>query len=584
MRQIPCAVSGHRTWLLTRLIINGFLQATATVANALLVELAFDKLITTANPVAFNQIALQVGIGLVAAAVVNALLRTVERTDAERLGQNYAYEIRMVLYERLTSLAPRAMQNRSQGGVMLRFVGDLKALRQWVSLGLARLSVATTTTVAALVALSFVNIRLAVTVGIILAIGALSSLRLGKQMRTVAKEARRRLSRLAGNINEKVASIAVVQVFGQSKQEKQRIARQSQQLEEAMIDRAKVAGQIRGITEGTAAIASSGALLIGAYEVVQGRATPGVVVAAMTIVGLLVPPLRDLGRVQEYWHNSRVALEKVESFLKTPSLVTEVPNAPDLILGPGRLEFESVSLSNSLTEISAVAEPGQVIALVGPNGAGKSTLISLAARLIDPDEGVIRLDGQDISQYSLSSIRRGIGMAGPELPLLRGTVGKNLRYRWRDAPEEEINRVWQLCGIEQVLAELPEGEKTKISEGGGGLSAGQRQRIALARAILGNPPLLLLDEVDANLDAQATAVVDRVLTEHQGTILLITHRPERLVAADIIWYLENGQLVEKGSPEKLLKGDGATARLFRSRKYELSLTPSPLPKIGRGVR
>lgn len=563
--QISRAVSGDRIWLLARLVINGFTQAAATVANALLVEIAFDKLITAANP-AFNKVALEIGLGLAVAALVIGLLRMAERADAERIGQDYAYDVRMTLYNRLTSLTPRALQKRSQGGVMLRFVGDITALRQWVSLGLARLTVAITTTVGALLALSFISRSLALTVGIVLSVGAIIAFCLGKPMQSAAIEARRRRSRLAANINEKVASIAVVQIFGQSKREKKRIARQSRRLQDAMVERALITGQLSAVTEATAVLASGAALIVGATEVAAGRASAGTVVAAMTIVGLLVPPLRDLGRVQEYWHNSRVSIQKIHEFLDTPSLVAEMPGAPNLRLGPGRIEFDSVSLSKVLHGFSASAEPGTVVALVGPNGAGKSTLLSLAARLIDPDEGVIRLDEQDIASHSLASVRRAIGMAGPDLPLLRGTVDKNLSYRWPDAPIEEIQRVRSLCGIEQVLAELPEGDQTRISEGGAGLSAGQRQRIALARAILGNPPLLLLDEVDANLDAQATAVVDRVLAEHPGTVLLITHRADRLAAADEIWYLEKGRLVEAGSPEALLNGDGPTARLFRNKK------------------
>lgn len=574
MNPIPSAISGQRIGLLGRLILNGFCQAAATVANALLVEAAFDRLIASSgsNP-AFAKTALWIGLGLAAAAVVAAWLRMIERTDAERLGQDYTHQVRMVLYNRLASLAPRALQRRSQGGVMLRFVGDLTALRQWVSLGLARLSVALTTAVATLLALSFVSLPLASSVGLIIAIGAALAYSRGEPMQLAALEARRHRSRLAANVNEKVAAIAVVQAFGQSRREQKRIGRQSQRLKVAMIERALITGQLRALTDGTAALASGTALLMGAIEVAAGRATPGTVVAAMTIVGLLVPPLRDLGRVQEYWHNSRVSLRKIQEFLDTPSLVTEALNAPDLELGPGRLEFEQVSLEGSLQDVSAVAEPGTVVALVGPNGAGKSTLLSLAARLMDPDAGTIRLDGQDLSAYSLTSVRRAIGMAGPDLPLLRGTVDKNLLYRWPDAPIEEILRVRRLCEVDQVLAELPEAEKTRVSEGGIGLSAGQRQRIALARAILGNPPLLLLDEVDANLDAQATAVVDRVLAEHKGTVLLITHRAERLAAADAIWYLEDGKLLEAGPPTALLTGNGPTAHLFQSFNREPVLSP-----------
>jgi ABC-type multidrug transport system fused ATPase/permease subunit len=587
MKQMPRSIRGHRRWLLARLVINGFAQAASTIAQAGLVKLAFDKLINgthhqvpntlvfnvpSFDRFAFNPMGLWIGLGLIAAAVVMAMLRIAERTDAERLGQNYVYEVRMVLYHHLSSLAPRSLQRRTQGGMMLRFVGDMTALRQWVSLGVARLSIAITTTFTTLVALSLVNSTLALAVGGILGIGALISFRLGQRLQITAREARRRLSRLAGNINEKMVSLAVVQVFGRSQSERRRIARQSRRLETAMVDRAIIAGQLVGITEATTALAAAATLLVGASEVARGQATSGTVVAAMTIVGFLVPPLKDLGRVQEYWHNSRVSLQKIAEFLRTPALVPEVSDARELLIGAGRLEFDAVSVTGALHQVSAIAEPGQVVALVGPNGAGKSTLLALAARLMEPSQGKIYLDGQALAAHSLASTRRAIGMASPELPLLRGSIGNNLRYRCRDAPPEEIQRVWQLCGIDDLLAELPEGEKTRISEGGAGLSTGQRQRIALARALLGNPPVLLLDEVDANLDTPSAAVVDRVLAAHQGTILLITHRVERLAAADVIWYLEDGQLIEVGAAKELLQRQSATACLFQTQFQSNQIT------------
>jgi ABC-type multidrug transport system fused ATPase/permease subunit len=539
--EIPSAVSGQRTWLLGRLMLNGFAQALATVAHAQLVKLAFDKLIRHSD-LASKTMMMWIGIGLGATASVMALLRVLERTDAECIGQNYATEVRITLYERLSSLAPRALQLRSQGGVMLRFVGDLTSVRQWVSLGLARLAVTVTTTAITLVALALINLTLAFTVALILVIGILAMFKLGQQIQTKARESRRRLSYLAANINEKIAAMSVVQVFGQNRREKKRIVRQSRKLEKARISWARVAGKLRGVGEATAMVATGATLLIGAFEVAKGRATAGTVVAAMTIISLLVPSLRDLSRVQEYWHNYEVARQKMAEFLKTPTLVTEIPNAPHLKAKSGRLEFQSVTVSGVLQEVSVIAQPGQIVAIVGSNGAGKSTLLSLAARLLDPDAGKIYLDGQDLAVHSLASVRRAIGMASPDLPLLRGTIAKNLLYRHPDASQVEIDRVWHLCGIPDLLTELPKGDQTRISERGVGLSAGQRQRIALARAIVGKPPLLLLDEVDANLDVQAAAIVERVLQEHQGTILIVTHRRERLAFADVIWYLEEGQL------------------------------------------
>lgn len=559
---IPRVLKGQRRSLLARLIINGLAQAAAAVGTAWLVKRVFDYMLLPQSP-APEAGMLWEALGLAVTAGMIAGLRMLERIDAERMGQGYISEVRMVLYDRLSSLAPRALQKRSQGGVALRFVGDMTALRRWVSLGLARLAVATVMLAGALAALALVNGPLAWVVTLVLCSGAAVAFSLGERLRSASRESRRRLSHVAANVNEKVVTMAVVQMFGQSQRERERISRQGRRLQEAMVKRARVAGQILGVTELTAALATAAALLMGVFEVAAGHASAGTVAAAMTLIGILMPPLRDLGRVQEYWHGARVAQEKLQEFLDAPSLVTDAANAPDLCLAAGRLEFAAVSVAGAVNQVSATVEPGTLVALVGPNGAGKSTLLLLAARLIDPDHGVVRLDGQDLAQHSLASVRRVIGMASPNLPLLRGTLEKNLRYRWPDAPEEEMVRVQQLCGVDEVLAELPEGKKTRVSEGGVGLSAGQRQRIALARALLGNPALLLLDEIDANLDPRASAVVERVLREYHGTILLVTHRLDHLASADVIWYMESGRLVEAGPPAKLLSGNGPTAQMFR---------------------
>ncbi len=558
---IPQTLQGPRRILLGRLVANGLAQAGVAVGTAWLIKMVFDHMLIPQSHSIDPELIWE-GLGLLTAAGTIAWLRMMERVDVERIGQGYALDVRMVLYDRLNSLAPRALQKRSQGGVALRFVGDMTALRRWVSLGLARLAVAVVMTVVVLSALAAINWQLALTITVVLGIGASVTFSLGGRLRTAARESRRRLSHLAANVNEKVVTIDVVKMFGQSKRERKRISRQGARLYDAMVDRARVAGQILGITEATVALASAAALLMGVFEVAAGQASVGTVVAAMTLVGILMSPLRDLGRVQEYWHGAQVSREKLQEFLDSPSLVMDAPDAPNLQLGPGRLEFDVVSVVGGVDQVVATVEPGTVFALVGPNGAGKSTLLSLAARLIDPDHGVMRLDGQDLAKHSMASVRRAIGMASPDLPLLRGTVERNLLYRWPEAPEEEIARVRALCGVDEVLAELPDGEKTRVSEGGVGLSVGQRQRIALARALLGNPPVLLLDEIDANLDPKASAVVDRVLTEYQGTILLVTHRMDHLANADVIWYMESGQVVEAGPPAEILSGNGAAARMF----------------------
>jgi len=546
---VPRVVAGRRRAMLALLVANGVGQAAAAAATALLVKAAFDRLVGGGEAGSAFSLLPYIG-ALAAAAALVGWLRSRERIDAERLGQSYVHALRLRLFERLSTLAPRALEQRSQGGVMLRFVGDLNAVKQWVSLGLSRLIVGGTFVVGALAALAVVNLALAAAVGGVLALAFAVALVLARPLRERSREARRERAKIAANVNEKVASIGVVQVFGQADRERRRIKRQSRRLRSAMVDRARVIGRMRGLAEGAGAMASAAVLLVGAIEVGAGRASPGTIVAAMALVGLLMAPLRDLGRVQEYWHNSRVSLEKMEGFLATPTRMRDDPGAPHLDPGPGRLEMDGVGLEGSLGGASAVAEPGSVVALVGPNGAGKSSLLAVVARLIDPDAGRVLLDGQDLAQRNLESVRRAVSMVGPDLPLLRGTVERNLRYRCPDAPEEEVMRVWSLCGLEEVLVDLPDGLQTKVRDGGKNLSAGQRQRIALGRALLGDPQVLLLDEADANLDAGARAVVDRVIREQgrRSTVIVVSHRAEVLEWADAIWRMDGGRLVTDPVP------------------------------------
>ena len=544
--------NGRLRGLLVRLVVNGLCQAILTVSLALLIRLAFDRLIDSSDPSPLNLVIL-FSCGLLMIAVFTSWLRMRERIDAEQLGQDYIHRIRLDIFKHLTKLAPRALQKRGRGSIVLRFVGDLNAIKRWVSLGLARITVAGVTIAGTMAAMLILNWVLASAVILVIALGGFGMLRLGKQIQEAVQEGRRRRSYLATNVNEKIASMAVVQVFGQSVREQRRLRRQSNRLKRAMVVRAGKIGLLRAMVQCATILATGVVLLLGTYQIRVQDTSPGTVISVLTVVGLLIPALRGLGRVYEYWHDAQISSKKIRQFLKTPTLITEVSKAPALKPGPGRLEFSNVSLLGAVKKITITAEPGQVIGIIGPNGAGKSTLLMLAARLIDPDEGKILIDGQDLAAHSVASVRRAIGMVSPDLPLLRGKIKKNLIYRCPDAPSQEIHRIKALCEIDKILADLPAGSQTRLTEGGLNLSLGQRRRVELARALLGNPELLLLDEADAHLDHSARDLLDRILSDFQGTVLAITHNPRRLVHADVIWKMENGQLIEAVPPEKMLQ-------------------------------
>jgi ABC-type multidrug transport system fused ATPase/permease subunit len=539
---LPRLLRGKRSRLLALLVANGVAQASAAYAITRLVRLTFHH-IGHAASVSAGSLA-PLAVALTGAAVALGLLRARERADAERLGQSYVHALRTVMYERLSELSPRTLEGRSQGAVMLRFVNDLTSVSRWVSLGLARLVVGTTFFAGALVALALLSVPIAAAVAAVVVLGAAAALLAARALNSSSREARRKRSRLAANVNEKLGSMAVVQVFGQAEREQKRLRRQSTKLRRAMVAKAAAAGRLRGLSEITVTMASIAVLLVGAHEVGTGHATRSTILAALAIMGLLVNPLRDLARVNEYRTNARISFEKITTLLETPNQLREKPGAPDLSPREGRLELVGVSVDDALREVSAVAEPGTVTAVVGPNGAGKSTLLAVAARLIDPDRGHVLLDGQDLAEHSVESVRRAISMTGPDLPLLRGSVDDNVRYRSPEAPPEEIERVVALCSLEQVFAELPAGRETKVLAGGRNLSAGQRQRLALARALVGDPVVLLLDEADANLDAEARGLLEHIVATQRGraTVVVVTHRPELVELADAVWQLHDGRL------------------------------------------
>jgi ABC-type multidrug transport system fused ATPase/permease subunit len=541
-----------RRRLLAYLVLNGLGQAACATLVGQGVRRAFH-LVRHGAAFDLKTYALTAGFFLVAA-VAAGWLRSRERYDAERLGQHYVHTLRVALYDRLAAMSPRDLQRRTHGGVILRFVGDLTQIRQWVSLGLARLVVGTTTVLGALAALAMLNVVLAAAVAVVLLFGSLGAGLMGAPLRKRVRRARSRRARLAANISEQASALAVVQVFGQVEAERKRMIHQSRLLRRAMVGRARALGQLRGLSEACAVMAPAVVLLAGAEEVQAGRASPGTVVAAMIVSGILTAAVRDLGRVPEYWNGASVALDRARIFLSLPVLEPDRPWSRSVPAGPGWLAFANAGLEGQLEGVDAVAEPGSVVAVVGDNGAGKSTLLALAARLADPDTGSVMLDGYDLRDIKKRSLRRAIGIASPDLPLLRGTVESNLRYRDPDASDAELARVREVTELDDVLAGLDNGLDSPVTERGRNLSAGQQTRVALARALVGDPRILLLDEVEAHLDADAAAVVERVIEDRRGrkTTIVVTHRPEIASCADVVWRLSEGRLIATGPPAVVL--------------------------------
>ena len=550
MNQLPIVYSKARRGLFLRLVANGVLQAVAIIGSMLLVRHAFNILLNSEfdDPEVHMSDLSQVweivifALGLMGFTGLAAWLRFKERVDAESLGQAYIHQVRLAVFDRMNHFSPRALSDRSTGSSMLRFVSDLSAIRRWVSLGMARIVVSLIITVISLSVLAYLDLYLALCAIIILSIGLAWNFRMGPYIHHVIVEARRRRGHLAANINEKIRSYIVIQAFNQRRRERRRFSKQSQRLSEAMIDRARASAGMRIVNDGATALSMAAILSLGSLEVFRNQTSAGNVVAAMAVVGFLSTAFNDLGRVHEYLQAFRVSKKKILEFMDTKQLRGRSSKLPSLQVSKGEIKLQNIRIRGVLKNLSGTIPGGAHLALTGDNGAGKSTLLQVVARLVDPDRGKVLIDGQDIRRCNLASVREAIAIVSPDLPLLKGSVRYNLRYRKPDVSAEELKRVHQLCKIDDLLAQLPGGEDFRISEGGGNLSLGQRHKLALARALLGQPAILIVDEIDANLDQQAVKVFEDVLKSFRGTILMVSRFEERLKLVDYYWYLANGKL------------------------------------------
>lgn len=539
---LPRVLEGDRLRLFALLVGNGAAQALVMVGVALLARRAIDHVEAPAASV--GPLLWIIG-ALCAAAVALLALRTGERAVGERLAQSYLTVTRLRLFDHLNMVPSRVLQRRTRGVMMVRFVADLNALAQWISLGLSRLAVASTTCAVALAALAVLSPVLAVGILAVLAVPAVLVVASGHLLYRRVRELRRRRGRLAGNLGEKLIPMSPVAVFGRMSGERDRLAKQSRQLGEAAVARTRLASLLRSVPDAVVPMAVAAVLtltLLGADSDVAGI---GPVLVAVLIVNLLGSPLRDLAQVFVYRQNYRAARDVLEGFLALPTLAPDAGARRRLRPGPGRLTFDRVEVPPWLTGISAEAAGGELVAVTGAGGSGKSTLLALAARLFDPQAGEVRLDGQPLRSCDLMGLRREIGMMAPELPLLRGSVRRSLTYRAPKADAEEIARVMALCGLEAAVAALAKGLDTRIAEGGVDLSMGLRQRLMLARAVLGGPRLLLIDDADAIVDAEARAALVRVLRQRATTTLLVTADPDLVRLADAVWHLEDGRLSER---------------------------------------
>ncbi len=489
--------------------------------------------------------------------------------------------LRKNLFEHLQTLSLSFFDKRTQGELMSRLTNDIDAINTALSMNISQLATSLLSIIGILVAMFALNIWLALGSLLVLPGMVLITILMGKKSLAGFRTLQAQMGRLSGLMEETLSGERIVQAFGKQTMVLDEFDRTNNSVRQAAVKAMSYGFAMPPLVNvmsnfGIAVVAG-----LGGWMTVMGLVTVGLVASFIAYARNFVQPLRQLADLYNSVQTALAGAERVFEIIDERPEITDKPSAKDLEEIKGEIIFDHVNFSYVpgvlvLRDMSFVAEPGQVIALVGPTGAGKTTMINVLSRFYDIQGGTIKIDGFDIKDVNRQSLRRQLGTVLQDNFLFSDTVIENIRYGNLDSTDEECIAAAKLANADQFIVRLPQGYSTVLAERGSNLSQGQRQLLAIARAIIANPRILILDEATSSIDTRTEARIQQALLRlmEGRTSFVIAHRLSTIRKADQVLVIRDGMIVERGTHESLLVKKGFYYHLYMSQfkgKSALSL-------------